>query len=296
MEYAFYPGCLFQTEQYGCHLSTIETLRRLGLELKNIDRSSCCGYISYRLSSPVTWTFLTARNMALAQIMGLEILTVCNECHISFLQVKKQLAEDPLLRSKIDDALKLEDLEYHNECEINHIVEVLYDKIGVKRISKYILKPLDRFKFTTQPGCHLFRPKELSMPDGVEPYKLDELVRVLGAEIVDYPEKLDCCGALIVADDESTRKVANRKLRSIKERRIDGIVTICPHCFKMLDTSQGDIKNLSGEKTRVPVIHYTQLLGLAMGINAVKLGLQFNQSPVEIIYRARIGGKNIFVS
>jgi succinate dehydrogenase / fumarate reductase cytochrome b subunit len=286
MKYAFYPGCLSQTEQFGCLLSARETLQRLGLELEEMNRSSCCGYQSYRLSSPITWNFLTARNMALAERMGLDILTICNECNLSFKQVRKALSRDPQLKSHVDEALSVEGLEYHAKNETYHFVEVLHDKIGVERISDSVVKPLENLRFATQPGCHLFRPKELNMPDEAEPHKLDALVKALGAETPYYPGKLDCCGSsLYTSDEASTLKVAGKKLRSVKESGLDGIVTICPHCFKMLDASQGGMRAASGDdRLRVPVIHYTQLLGLAMGINTTKLGLQFNMSPVELVY------------
>jgi heterodisulfide reductase subunit B len=284
VNYAFYPGCLAQTEQFGCLLSAKETLGRLGLELKTIDGSSCCGYQSYRISSPITWHFLTARNMALAERMGLDILAICNDCNLSFKQVKKALSQDPQLKRNVDEALRVEGLEYNARYETYHVVEVLHDEIGVKRISDSVEKPLEGLRFATQPGCHLFRPEELGMPDEVEPHKLDALVEAIGAEAVDYPGKLNCCGSSMYAPDEgSTLKVAHRKLRSVKERGLDGIVTVCPHCFRTLDTAQGI--GSDRERLRVPVIHYTQLLGLAMGISASRLGLQFNVSPVEQVYR-----------
>jgi len=287
VRYAFYPGCLAQTEQFGCMLSAKEALGRLGLELEEMDGSSCCGYQSFRLSSPITWHFLAARNMALAEGMGLDVLTICNECSLSFKRVKKALAQDLQLKNHVDKALGMEGLAYKAKSEAYHVVEVLHDKIGVKSISDSVENPLENLRFATQPGCHLFRPKELGMPDEAEPHKLDALVEALGAEVVDYPAKLDCCGASMYASDEgSTLKVARRKLRSVKESKLDGVVTICPHCFRTLDTAQGDMRGVSGyERLKVPVIYYTQLLGLAMGINATRLGLQFNVSPVEQIYR-----------
>lgn len=287
MRYAFYPGCLAQTEQFGCLLSAKEALRGLGLELVEMDGSSCCGYPSFRLSSPLTWHFLTARNMALAERMGLDIITICNDCNLSFKRVKKALAQDPQLKENVDKALALEGLEYNTKSEAHHVVEVLHDMIGVERISDSVEKPLENLRLATQPGCHLFRPSELGMPDEAEPHKLDALVEALGAQAVDYPGKLDCCGASVYAPDEgSSLKVAYKKLRSLKDSRLDGVVTICPHCFRALDTAQGALRGVSGfERLKVPVIYYTQLLGLALGVNATRLGLQFNESPVEQVYR-----------
>jgi len=284
MKYAFYPGCLAQTEQFGCLLSAKETLGRLGLELETMNGSSCCGYRSYRFSSPITWHFLTARNMALAEGMGLDILSLCNECNLSFKHVKNALSKDPKLKRNVGEALRVEGLEYNARNETYHIVEVLHDKIGLKRVSDSVENPLEGLRLATHPGCHLFRPKELGMPDEAEPHKLDALVEALGAETVDYPGKLDCCGSSMYIPDEGfTLKVARRKLRSVREGGLDGVVTVCPHCFRMLDTSQDE--SSGRERLRVPVIHYTQLLGLAMGVSTTRLGLQFNVSPVEQIYR-----------
>jgi heterodisulfide reductase subunit B len=285
MKYAFYPGCLSQTEQFGCLFSAVEVLSKLEVGLHKMDGCSCCGYPSYRVFSPITWKFLTVRNLAIAEKLGLDILTICNDCNLSFKQVEKALSDDPQLKKLVNESLQHEDLEYNAKNTAFHIVEVLYDKIGLKRISDAVVKPLEHLKFATHPGCHLFRPKELPMPDFEEPHKLDELVRALGADTFDYPHKLDCCGsALYSLNQESSLKMVENKLKSVNECGLDGIVTLCPHCFRMLDAGQKKIMKASrDEELSVPVIHYTQLLGLAMGISQSKLGLQFNLSPVEKI-------------
>jgi heterodisulfide reductase subunit B len=277
MEYAFYPGCLAQTEQYGCILSAGETLRRLGVELKNMDGSSCCGFQSYRLSAPIMWNFLTARNMALAERMGLDILTICNDCYLSFQLVKRQLYSDHLSRRYVNESLELEGLSYHNDKKVHHIIEVLHDEVGVDKISDSVTKPLEKYRFVTQPGCHLYRPKKLEMPDTDDPQKLDNLIEALGADTIDYPEKLHCCGASMYSpDDISVPASAERKLKSISALGIDGIVTTCPHCYNTLEATQRENKNPSDYKaSTIPVIHFTQLLGLAMGIKPERLGPSF---------------------
>lgn len=286
MEYAFFPGCQSQTEQYGSLLSAKEIMHAFGVELKNIEESSCCGYQSYRLSAPIKWNYLTARNLALAERMGLNILTICNDCYFSFKSIKKQLSEDPLMKKIIDDALKLEELEYKDNIEIKHIVNVLHDDIGIKRISELVIKPLTNYRFATQPGCHLFRPREFNTSEVAEHQKLDRLVKALGADVIDYPERLDCCGSSMYSkDDELTFEVPFRKIRSIKTN-VDAVVTVCPHCYKTLNVAQLEKKYTSSSKEkRVPVIPYTQLLGIAMGIDDMKLGLQYNISPVDLFYQ-----------
>ncbi|HEX9915301.1 MAG TPA: CoB--CoM heterodisulfide reductase iron-sulfur subunit B family protein [Candidatus Bathyarchaeia archaeon] len=283
MMYAFYPGCLSQVEQFSCLSSTREVLTKLGVRLQTMDGSSCCGYPTYRLSSPVTWSYLTARNLALAERLGLDVLTSCNDCYLSFRKVTRAMEDDPRLRETVNDALKLEGLEYGARAETYHVVEVLHDKIGVKGISEAVVKPFKNLRLATQPGCHLFRPGDLPTPDESEPHKLDDLVRALGAETFDYPHKLDCCGSMMYAPDpKASLRVVGKKLESVKEAGFDGLVTICPHCFRMLDTMQGSVDNALGNGgVRVPVFHYAQLLGLAMGLSPARLGLQFNSSPVR---------------
>ena len=158
------------------------------------------------------WSYLTARNLALAERMGLDILTTCNDCYISFNEVKKQLAEDPIVRKPIVEVLKLENLEYHGKTGVKHIVETLHDEVGLEKISDAVVKPLTKYRFAIQPGCHLVRPKGLHVVDLGE--KLESLVKVLGAKVVDYPERLDCCGASMYSSEEtSTYEVPYRKLR-----------------------------------------------------------------------------------
>ena len=283
MMYAFYPGCLSQVEQFSCLSSTREVLTKLGVRLKSMEGSSCCGYSSYRLSSPLTWSYLTARNLALAERLSLDILTSCNDCNLSFKKVIKAMEDDPLLKETVNETLKLEGLEYSGRAETYHVVEVLHDKIGVKAVSEAVVKPIKDLRLATQPGCHLFRSSGLPTPDAPEPHKLDDLVRALGAETFDYPHKLDCCGSMMyVSDKKASLRVVGKKLESVKEAGFDGLVTICPHCFRMLDTMQGSADDaVNGRGVRVPVFHYAQLLGLAMGLSPARLGLQFNSSPVR---------------
>ena len=284
MRYAFFPGCTAQTEQYGCELSAREVLPRLGVELVDIEGSSCCGFQTYRISSPIGWKYLTARNLALAERLGLDILTLCNSCHLSFTQVKKDMDRDKELKKTIDQTLSIEGLEYAGECEVHHLLEVLHDGIGADKIADIVIKPLKGLSLAAHPGCHAFRPTNIDRPDDAkDPRKLDVLIRALGSNSQAYPEKLDCCGSYILAtEEEASLKIAGSKLRSVKERGFDGLVTVCPLCFKAFDGKQSAVRSLMGEReSEVPVFYYLQLLGLSMGISPEKLGLNLNLSPVE---------------
>ena len=283
MRYAFFPGCLAQTELYGYDLSAREVLPRLGVELEELEGKSCCGYPSYGVTSPLIWTYLSARNMALAEQRGLDILTLCNNCNLSFCQNKAKLEKDEGLAKVINDRLSDEGMTYDGKAGIVDLLEVLYDRIGVDGIAGRVVKPLDGLRLAPHPGCHSFRPSSLERPDGGEkPVKLIGLIRALGAEAVEFPGWLDCCGASAVFSERETGlRIAGRKLEAVKENRLDALVTSCPHCFKVFDGHQESVQELLDEELGVPVVLYTQILGLALGIQPGKLGLGLNLSPVE---------------
>lgn len=284
MRYAIFPGCVAQTEQYGCELSAREVLPRLGVELVELEGAGCCGFLSFRNSSLIGWKYLTARNLALAEKMGLDILILCNHCHLSFCEVKWDMEADRGLRKTIGETLSIEGLEYGGGAMVHHILEVLHDRIGTDEIAARVTRPLRNLDLASHPGCYAFRPKDLNRPDdGEDLRKLGDLIRALGADSSDYDEKYDCCGSsLSFADGKPSLRIAGSKLKAVKDRGFDGLVTVCPVCFKVFDGDQPAIRSLMGEEVvDVPVFYYTQLLGLSMGIPPEKLGLHLNLSPVE---------------
>lgn len=283
MKLALYLGCLIQTEQYGYEISAREVLPKLGIKLVDLEGASCCGF-ELRSINTLGWAYLSARNLALAERLGLDVLALCNGCNLSLCEVKHQLEADPELKSLINPVLAIEGLKYEGNVEVIHTLEVLHGAVGVDKIKRLVRNPLKGLKLAAHYGCHAIRPSKLGRPDDPEdPTKLDDLVEALGAESMDYPEKLDCCSAdLAMFSGKMALSIAGLKLKAIQEYEFDGMVMICPFCMKIFDSRQRAIKGLMKDKTmNVPVLYYTQLLGLAMGIGAEKLGLDLNLSPVD---------------
>jgi len=220
------------------------------------------------------------------------MLTLCNGCHLSFTETKHSLGKDLALKVKINELLANEGLHYEGDVELIHIFELLHDRIGAKKISAAVTKHLTGFRFGAHPGCHSIRPSKLGRPDESEnPHKLDDLINWLGAEAIEYPGKIDCCGSsLASASGKTVMEIAGDKLKIVKSLGLDGLVTTCPFCFKVYDNKQKAIAVAVGDRTlEVPVFYYTQLLGLAMGQEQEKLGLELNLSPIDSVL-ARIGG------
>lgn len=282
MKFAFYPGCMVQSEQYAYEISAKQIFPRLGVQLIDVEGFSCCGYPLKNVSVSA-WFYLSARNLALVEKLGLDVFPLCNGCNLSFCEVKHYLERDPALKERINSLLSTEGLTYSGKAKSLHILQVLREVVGVDRIQAAVKMPLAGLRLATHYGCHAIRPSKLGMPDDSEdPQYLEELIEALGAETEDYPERLDCCGqGLAMTTGKTALAISGLKLRAIQNHGFDGIVTICPFCMKMLDAKQKAIRVSTGQKDlNMPVLYYTQLLGLAMGIDVEKLGINLNLSPI----------------
>jgi heterodisulfide reductase subunit B len=282
MKFAFYPGCTVQSEQYAYEISARSIFPKLGIQLIDMEGLSCCGYPLKNVSVPA-WFYLTARNLALAEKLGLDIFPLCNGCNLSFCEVKHYLERDPTLKERINSLLSMEGLTYTGNTKSVHILQILRDVIGIRKIQAAVETPLAGLRLAAHYGCHALRPSKLEMPDNPEdPQSLEELVNALGAATEEYPERLDCCGqGLAMTTGKTALAISGLKLRALQDHKFDGLVTICPFCMKMLDAKQNAIKVSTGQKDlRMPVMYITQLLGLAMGMKVEELGLNLNLSPV----------------
>jgi heterodisulfide reductase subunit B len=282
MKFAFYPGCTVQSEQYAYEISARRIFPKLGIQLIDVEGFSCCGYPLKNVSVPA-WFYLTARNLALAEKLGLDIFPLCNGCNLSFCEVRHYLERDPTLKERVNSLLSIEGLTYTGNAKSLHILQILRQIIGIEKIQAAVKTPLAGLKLAAHYGCHALRPSKLEMPDDPEdPQSLEEIIEALGAVTEDYPERLDCCGqGLAMTTGKTALAISGLKLRAVQDHKFDGLVTICPFCTKMLDAKQNAIKASTGQKDlSMPVIYITQVLGLAMGMKVEELGLNLNLSPV----------------
>ncbi len=286
MKYVFYPGCLSMTEQYAYEISAREVLKALGVELIYPENITCCGAILRSINS-FGWIYLTARNMAVLEQHDEEALLLCNWCHLSFTHVQKLLSDNEELRKWINNLLSSEDLDYQGKLKFKHIIEVLHDDIGAEKIADSIKLKLENLKLSPHIGCQLMRPSELGRPDNpLNPIKLSRLIEALGAKAVSHIGFIECCGwAISKTSLDTGLTLAGNRIKYAIEAGVDGIVVTCPHGGEMLDYLQEDAIRAVGVKLGLPVIYYTQLLGLALGIKPEELGLQLNKSPVNKLLR-----------
>jgi len=280
---AVFWGCRILTNQYAYEMSTRQVFPKFNVELVDLSETNCCGD-PVKSVNDLAANYLAARVLALTTQTGLEnLLTPCNRCHFVISEAKMLLDKNAKLGEKITGLLKEEGLKYNPNIKIWHVIDFLHDFIGLEKVKKTVRKPLEGLKFATHVGCQIIRYSDLGRVDSAEnPKKLDELVGALGADIVDYAEKLDCCGAnLMYSHPDSALSLTGTKLNVLQNYGVNGLVVSCPDCGLMFDFKQKDAATTIGAKLNVPVVYYTQLLGLALGIEQEKLGLHLNQSPVD---------------
>jgi len=283
LKVAVFWGCRILTSQYTYEMSVREAFPKLNIELVDLSETNCCGD-PVKSMKDLAANYLAARVLALANKTGLDNLLVpCNRCHFVISEAKNVLEKNERFSQKIIEVLKEEGLEYNPNVRIWHVIDFLHDFVGLDNVKKAVQKSLKGLKLATHVGCQIIRYSDLGRVDDAEnPRKLDELVGALGAETVDYAEKLDCCGAnLTYSHSDSALSLAGTKLSVLQNLGVDGLVVSCPDCGLMFDSKQKDAETTVGAKLRLPVVYYTQLLGLALNIEQEKLGLHLNQSPIN---------------
>lgn len=283
MKVAVFWGCRILTSQYAYEMSVREAFPKLNIELVDLSETNCCGD-PVKSMKDLAANYLAARVLALANKTGLDNLLVpCNRCHFVISEAKNVLEKNERFGQKIIEVLKEEGLEYNPNVRIWHVIDFLHDFVGLDNVKKAVQKSLKGLKLATHVGCQIIRYSDLGRVDDAEnPRKLDDLVGALGAETVDYAEKLDCCGAnLMHSHPDSALSLAGTKLSVLQNLGVDGLVVSCPDCGLMFDSKQKDAGTTVGAKLDLPVAYYTQLLGLSLGIEQEKLGLHLNQSPIN---------------
>ncbi|MFW3147345.1 MAG: CoB--CoM heterodisulfide reductase iron-sulfur subunit B family protein [Thermoplasmatota archaeon] len=282
LKYALYPGCLMPTEQYGYEVSLKAVLPMLGIEIVDLEGFSCCGEPLKSINQMLTLT-LSARNLAICEKEGLDILVPCPMCHLALSETKMILDSDDRMKDRVNSKLLNEELEYRGTSRLYHVLDLLHDVVGLDAIKEKVKKPLSDLNFATHYGCHIFRPSEIGRPvDSENPQMMESILKALGAKADDYPEKLDCCGGpLLPVHPETSLTKTGQKLQSIQEQGFTGMALSCPWCHKMYDSKQKKAGETVGAKLKVPVLYLTQLMGLAFGVEKEKLALDLNLSPVE---------------
>jgi heterodisulfide reductase subunit B len=279
-KYLMFLGCAIPYRVTAYEISARKILKRLGVEIVEMPEFNCCG-LPLDPVSHETMLILAARNLAMAEQKGLDIVALCPGCAGTLKKVSKMLKEDKHMREEINGHLKEAGLEFKGTVTAKHLLQVLIEDVGLEKIKETVVKPLTNVKVAEHNGCHILRPKEyIGIDDPEDPKMLKALIEATGATCLDYLDETECCGAPSVGvNDKIALQLARDKLNHIKTVDAQAMITICPFCHIMYDTNELRIEKMFNEVYGIPILHYPQLLGLAMGMSPEELA--FNDLRVD---------------
>jgi heterodisulfide reductase subunit B len=282
MKYSYYPGCAQHGTAVDYRISVENVFRTLGIELEEIKNWNCCGAL--HVPDRTVRVALSARTLASAK--GLDMATPCNLCYSNLMRASTALA-DSALKTKVNEVLTE---KYDGNTKPKHLLEVIVKDLGLPELAEKVRKPL-KIKAVPYYGCLLTRP-ENNFDSPENPKSLDSLIFTLGAEPVKYYYKTKCCGGpALLTNEDLALGLAKELLFMAKETGADCMVVTCPMCHLQLDAKQKAVESKYNIKIDLPVIYFTQLMGLAMGLDPKELGLSKHFVPTDKLI-AKIGGNN----
>lgn len=275
LKFLLFLGCVIPYRISSYEISARKVAEKVGIELAEMPEFNCCGLPLDPVSHDMMLT-LAARNLCLAEQQNLDIMTLCTGCAGTMRKVNMMLKEDKKLREMVNGYLKETGLEFKGKIKVRHILQVLAEDVGFEKIKATVQKPLTPLKVAEHNGCHVLRPaKYVGFDDPENPTILKNLIELTGAKCLDYLDETECCGAPIIGvNDMIPLQLAREKLDHIRAVGAQALITVCPFCQMMYDLHQSRIERTFNEKFGIPVLHYTQLLGLAMGFSPDELGFK----------------------
>ena len=284
MKYAYYPGCSLHATAKEFDASGRVVSRGLGLELLEIEDWSCCGATSAHATNHLLSIALPVRNLILAAKSGLDVVAPCAACYNRLAVANMAMKNDEKVRRQINEVTGA---DYHGEVQVKSLLEV-FASVEREHIKSQVANPLNGVKVACYYGCLLVRPPAVTGFDDPEhPVAMDEILQVCGAETVEWGYKTECCGASLGLSRESVAlQLTHRILELAVAAGADCLACACPLCQSNLDARQEHVNRAFGTKFKLPVFYFTQLVGLAMGINDRELSLNSHFVDTSTVLQA----------
>lgn len=273
MKTGYFPGCSLHSTAKNYEASTQSVLNTLGVQLEEIPDWNCCGSTPAHQTDHLLALALPARNLAQAEKAGMtEVMAPCAACFNHLRTAEIECKDKPETKEKVEKAIEM---KLNNSVHILSILELLVDRLGIDAIAKKVKRPLKGLKVAPYYGCMLTRPAKIAQFDHpTNPTSMDQLLEALGATVVPWGAKTDCCGAAhVLTRLEVVVELSGRIVHQAKDAGADTIATACPMCMSNLDLRQGAVAKATGRETKVPVMYLTEIMGMALGIPTSQLGV-----------------------
>jgi heterodisulfide reductase subunit B2 len=278
MDYLYFPGCTLYTKAKNFDQTARTCSRLLGFELKELTNWTCCGATFPLATDNVMALLPPTRILANAREEGSVLTTLCAICFNVIKRTNRLIQGDEEKRNKINNFIEK---NYQGDLRILHYLEILKQEVGFSQLKEKVKKNLSGLKAAAYYGCMLLRPfEEMEFDDKERPTIFEEFLETLGAKAVDFPFKVECCGSFqSVGSPDVATECAYKILGSAIKNGAEVIVSTCPLCTFNIDHKQADIKQQHLDFKTIPVLYFTQILGLAMGVEVGTLG--FEQNAVD---------------
>jgi len=293
MRYAYYPGCSLHSTSREYDMSTQAVCQALGIELEEIEDWICCGASSGHMTSELMALALPVKNLVLAREMSLDTAVACAACYSRLKVANKVMSSNGNPRVPyVDEIVRTGGggaRPYRGEAKVKHLLEIVTDEYGLDTLRARVTRPLDGLRIAAYYGCLLVRPPEVThFDDPEDPTTMERLIAALGAEPVDWPYKTECCGgSLALTRTNVVAKLCHDILEMAADEGAECIMVACPLCQSSLDLRQAQVNRRYGTDLHMPILYFTQLIGLALGMANKELGLNKLIVSPDSLFRAK---------
>lgn len=287
MRYTYYPGCAGEGTGKAYDISTRAMCDKLGIELHELKDWNCCGATSYFNVRELTSFAIAARNLALAKEMSAdELVVVCNACYTTLSKTNRYMADSPKTAVEVNEALAQVGRNYDGSVNVRHMMDVLVNDYGLDAFVQKVTRRLTGLKVAPYYGCQFSRPMG-TFDDPEFPVTMDQLFAACGADVVDYPVKTKCCGGMMMmTKSEGALQLCFELLKCAQDNGAEVIVAACPLCEMSLEAYQPLVNKKYDTHFNIPVMYFTQLAGLALGIEPKALALDKQVMSVKPVLAA----------
>ena len=262
MKYSYYPGCSLEATSVMYDVSTRAVFEALGAELVELEDWNCCGATAYMSVDELLSMSISARNLAIAEKVGLDLITPCSGCYVTLTKTNHYYEDNG---TKVREALSAANMEYNGTVKVRHILDPILNDIGLQKIEANVTKKLKGLKIASYYGCQMVRPFK-GFDDIIHPRGMDDLVASLGAEPIDFDFKTKCCGgAQMGTDQDLALSMVESILLCAKDAGAEMIACACPLCQMNLEAYQGKIERKLERELNLPIVYFTQLMAAAFG-------------------------------
>jgi len=284
VRYSYYPGCSLHGSAVDYQMSIQACCNALKIMLDEIDDWNCCGATAAASEDHRLATLLAARTLAKCSEAPYPIAVSCNACYSRLNQVNAKMARYPEIREEVTAVLAESGLVLVDDYRVKHLLEIFCEDMGLDRLKEQVSQPLINLKVIPYYGCQMVRPRAYDHPE--QPTSLDNILTTIGAQVLPFHKKTKCCGAALISTNEPVAlKLVQKILDEASQRGADVIAVSCPLCQMNLDAFQDKVNSLFGTAYKLPVVYFTQLVGLSLGISVKKLGLDRGIVPAMPVLR-----------